>query len=99
MNYSYINIEIKELEAQIQEQIAQEVSKLKADLNENVVMLKSAKTRLKNEVEALKSSNRNQTARISQLEDLLLKMNTNDSTTPVPSPTPLPPTTTKNILF
>ena len=59
------------MESRITEKIGQEVSKLKADLTENLGMFKAARTRLMNEIEALKSDNRNQTNRISQLEDLL----------------------------
>ena len=57
------------------------MSKLKADLSENLGILKAAKTRLMNEIEALKSDNLNQTIRIDQLEDLLLKRNKTDLTT------------------
>jgi len=67
-----------------------------ADLNENIGIFKAARTRLMNEIEALKSSSKNQTIRISQLEDLFLKMNKTDSNiTAVPSTT----TTAKNNLF
>lgn len=63
---------------------SQQMTELEAkneDQDENIEILKVAKTRLNKEIEFLKAYTRNQTSRITQLEKLIQQRNGNSSET------------------
>ncbi len=61
---------------------SQQMTELEAkneDRDENIEILKAAKTRLNREIEFLKAFTRNQTSRITELEKLVLQRNGSSS--------------------